>query len=186
MIFLSLFLAFLKVGAFTFGGGYAMLPLIREEVLTRGWLSEEQLIDFIAVSESTPGPFAVNVATYVGSEVGGVFGALCATLGVILPSFVIILIVAKCYLRFRQSRVVSGCMAGLRPAVIGLIASAALSVAAAVFFPAGLTLSVLTDGFFYVSLGVFLLSLFLVFKKVHPVLVICLSAAVGLLTGYLL
>ncbi|MBQ7171939.1 MAG: chromate transporter [Clostridia bacterium] len=186
MIFLRLFLAFLKVGAFTFGGGYAMLPLIREEVLAHGWLSEEQLIDFIAVSESTPGPFAVNVATYVGSDVGGIFGALCSTLGVILPSFVIILIVAKCYLRFRQSRAVSGCMAGLRPAVVGLIAAAALSVAAAVFFPAGLSFSVLTDVSFYVSLGIFLLSLLLVFKKVHPILVICLSAAIGLLTGYLL
>lgn len=186
MILLRLFLVFFKVGAFTFGGGYAMLPLIREEVLAHGWLDEGQLIDFIAVSESTPGPFAVNVATYVGSEVGGVFGALCATLGVILPSFLVILIAAKCYVRFRQSKLVSGVMAGLRPAVVGLIGAAALPVAAAVFFPAGLSFSVFTDVSFYVSLGIFVLSLVLVFRKVHPILVICLSAAIGVLAGFLL
>ena len=86
MIYLELFYIFLKIGAFTFGGGYAMLPLIQDEVIAHNWIDSQSLIDFIAVSESTPGPFAVNIATYVGAEVGGIFGSFCATLGVILPS----------------------------------------------------------------------------------------------------
>ena len=124
MILLRLFLVFFKVGAFTFGGGYAMLPLIREEALAHGWLSEEQLIDFIAVSESTPGPFAVNVATYVGSEVGGVFGALCATLGVILPSFFILLAVSALLREFAEVRAVVYAFRGIRAGVLALIVRA--------------------------------------------------------------
>ena len=122
MIWIELFLTFLKIGAFTFGGGYAMLPLIQSEVERHGWLTQSEVVDFIAVSESTPGPLAINMATFVGIRTGGVFGAVCATLGVVLPSFVIILIVAKFYEKFRKSRAVDGVMYGLRPAVIGLIA----------------------------------------------------------------
>ena len=115
MIYLELFYIFLKIGAFTFGGGYAMLPLIQDEVIAHNWIDSQSLIDFIAVSESTPGPFAVNIATYVGAEVGGIFGSFCATLGVILPSFIIILIVAKCFIQFQKSIVIKGCMSGLKP-----------------------------------------------------------------------
>ena len=96
MIFLDLFATFFMIGAGTFGGGYAMLPMIQEQVGLR-WgdiISQQSMIDFVAVSESTPGPFAINMATYVGCEVGGVFGAFCATMGGVVPSFVIILIVA--------------------------------------------------------------------------------------------
>ena len=103
MIFWELFWTFFQIGAFTFGGGYAMLPLIQEEVLKKGWLSEQALVDFIAVSESTPGPFAVNIATYIGSQPGGILGSVCATLGVVLPTFIVILIVAKCYEKFKVS-----------------------------------------------------------------------------------
>ena len=186
MIFLELFLVFLKIGAFTFGGGYAMLPLIQEEVLRRGWLSETEIVDFIAVSESTPGPFAVNVATYVGSQVGGILGAFLATLGVVLPSFIIILIVARCFAAFRNSRIVRGCMSGLKPAVIGMIGAAALSIAVTVFFPSGLTTAVFTTPAFYVSLATLALSLLLASRKVHPILIICLSAVIGIGAGYLL
>ena len=186
MIFLELFLVFLKIGAFTFGGGYAMLPLIQEEVLRRGWLSETEIVDFIAVSESTPGPVAVNVATYVGSQVGGVLGAFLATLGVVLPSFIIILIVARCFAAFRNSRIVRGCMSGLKPAVIGMIGAAALSIAVTVFFPSGLTTAVFTTPAFYVSLATLALSLLLASRKVHPILIICLSAVIGIGAGYLL
>ena len=101
----EIFCTFAKIGAFTFGGGLAMLPLIQEEVAAKGWIDSAALVDFVAVSESTPGPFAINMATYVGSEVGGFFGAVCTTLGVVLPSFLVILIVAKCYDKFRQSKV---------------------------------------------------------------------------------
>ena len=96
---LELFLCFLKICAFTFGGGYAMLPLIQEEIVRHGWMTVQDLVNFIAVSESTPGPFAINISTYVGVETAGFPGGLCATLGVILPSFVIILAVAGCVIR---------------------------------------------------------------------------------------
>ena len=101
MIFLDLFFTFFKIGAFTFGGGYAMLPLIQEEVLRKNWATSSELIDFIAVSESTPGPFAVNISTFIGTQMGGFLGSVCATLGVVLPSFIIILIVAQVFEKFK-------------------------------------------------------------------------------------
>ncbi len=186
MIYLELFWTFFKIGAFTFGGGYAMLPLIQAAVLDHGWLEAQAVVDFIAVSESTPGPFAINMATYVGSQVGGVFGSFCATLGVVLPSFVIILIVAKCYEKFRQSRVVKGCMSGLKPAVVGLIGAAILSVAQTVLLPGGWSISIFSDLSLYVSLAIFALAVVLAFKKKHPILIICLSAALGIASGYLI
>ena len=185
MIYLELFWTFFTIGLFTFGGGYAMLPLMQAEVTAKGWIDSQSIVNFVAVSESTPGPFAVNMATYVGSEVGGVLGSVCATLGVVLPSFMVILIVAKCYDRFRQSRVVKGCMSGLKPAVVGLIGSAILSIAITVFFPAGLSLSVFATPSFYVSAAIFAVMLVLALKKVHPILIICLSAAIGIIAGYL-
>lgn len=195
MIYLELFLTFLMIGSVTFGGGYAMLPLIQDQVGLR-WgdiIGQEALVDFVAVSESTPGPFAINMATFVGSTVGGqhggvlmsVFGAFCSTMGVVLPSFVIILIVARCYEKFKQNRIVKGCMTGLKPAVVGLIGGAVISVVLTVFFPAGFTLSVLTDASFYVSLGIFIVMVILSFKKVHPIVIICLSAIIGIVAGYL-
>ncbi len=185
MIYLELFYVFFCIGAFTFGGGYAMLPLMQQQVLARGWAGEEQLIHYIAVSESTPGPFAVNMATYIGAEMGGVFGSVCATLGVVLPSFIIILIVAKCYDKFRQSRVVKGCMSGLKPAVVGLIANAFLNVFVTIFCPNGFALELFTQVRTYIYLGVFGIMLVLAFKKVHPILIICLSAVIGIAVGYL-
>ena len=92
----DLMLTFMKIGLFTFGGGYAMLPLIQSETVARGWIGAEALMDFVAVAESTPGPFAINIATYVGAETGGVLGSLCATLGVVLPSFII----SSCVIHF--------------------------------------------------------------------------------------
>ena len=193
MIFLTLFLTFFKIGAFTFGGGYAMLPLIQEEVLRHAWVAESDLINFIAVSESTPGPFAINMATYVGSQVGGAYGfwgsilgSACATLGVVMPSFIVILIVARFYEKYKQSRIVKGCMSGLKPAVVGLIGAAVLSVVGEVLFPAGLTITAFTSPDFYVSLGIFALTCTLAFwKKVHPIWLILLSAAIGIGWGYL-
>ncbi|MBO5317759.1 MAG: chromate transporter [Oscillospiraceae bacterium] len=187
MIYLELFWTFLTIGAMTFGGGYAMLPLIQSEVGAR-WgdvISNESMINFVAVSESTPGPFAVNMATYVGAEMGGVFGSFCATLGVVLPSFIIILIVAKCYDRFRQSRVVKGCMSGLKPAVVGLIGNAILNVLMTVFFPTGLILGVFANPAFYIYVAMLAVMLVLAFRKVHPILIICLSAAIGIALGFL-
>ncbi len=184
MMLLELFLTFLKIGAFTFGGGYAMLPLITAEVEAHGWMDEQALVNFIAVSESTPGPFAVNIATYVGMEVRGIPGATCATLGVILPSFAVILIIAKCYQKFQNSRIVKGCMSGLKPAVVGLIGASVLSVGSTVFIPSGASLSIFCNEAFYVSAGIFVLAAALAFRKVHPILIICVCAVLGMITGY--
>ena len=175
MIYLELFWTFFTIGAFTFGGGYAMLPLIQIEVVNKGWLTNDAVVNFVAVSESTPGPFAINMATYVGSEMGGVLGSACATLGVVLPSFIIILIVAKCYDRFKQSKLVKGAMSGLKPAVIGMIGTAVLSIGKTVFVQPGL----------WVSAGIFAVMAVLAFKKVHPIIIICISAAAGILAGVL-
>ncbi len=187
MIYFTLFWTFFKIGLFTFGGGYAMIPLIQSEVLAHKWMALEDLVNFIAVSESTPGPFAINISTYIGAEMGGFFGSVCATFGVVLPSFVIILIVAKIYDKFRQSKIVSGCMTGLKPAVIGLIGAAVISVGINVFFHDGFTLDVFRTVPFYVSLVLFLGMLFLIMKKkLHPIVIICISAAVGIAAGYAL
>ena len=187
MIYLELFWTFFMIGAFTFGGGYAMLPLIQEQVAAR-WgnvISSEAMVNFIAVSESTPGPFAINMSTYIGSQMGGIFGSFCATMGVVVPSFVIILIVARCYDAFRENRIVKGCMTGLKPAVVGLIANAFVNVVMTVFLPAGLTLAVFATPSFYVFLALFGAMLLLAFKKVHPIAIICISAVVGIAVGYL-
>ncbi|MBQ4054235.1 MAG: chromate transporter [Clostridia bacterium] len=193
MIFLELFLTFFKIGLFTFGGGYAMLPLIQAEVINRNWIPAEDLVNFIAVSESTPGPFAINIATYIGSQLGSeygiigtVFGSFCATLGVVLPSFIVILIVARIFEKFKENKIVKGCMSGLKPAVVGLIGAAILSVLKTVFFADGYTLDVFSDLSFYISLGLFAVMTVLAFKKVHPIILICISASVGIAAGYAL
>lgn len=185
MIYLLLFFTFFKIGAFTFGGGYAMIPLIQQEVLGHGWLTSEEIVNFIAVSESTPGTFAINMATFVGVRTGGFFGSVCATLGVVLPSFIVILIVARFYLKFKESKIVNGCMSGLRPAVIGMIGSAALSIASEVFFPANFDFPDLISYPFYSTILIFVICLIMVFKKVSPIIVVVVAAALGIASGYL-
>lgn len=187
MIYFELFYTFFLIGAFTFGGGYAMLPLIQAEIERKSWMPSEDIVNFIAVSESTPGPFAINISTYVGNQMGGVLGAVCSTLGVVLPSFIIILIVARCYDKFKNSTAVKGCMSGLKPAAIGLIASAVVTIGKTVFFQHGFKLSVFTEVSFYISLLLFAVMAFLTFqKKLHPIWIICISAAVGIIAGYAL
>ena len=180
MICLDLFWTFFRIGLFTFGGGYAMLPLIQSEVLAHGWMDTAQIVNFIAVSESTPGPFAVNISTYIGRVTAGIPGAVCATAGVVLPSFTVILIVAAFYAKFRRSRAVEGAMTGLRPTVIGLIAASLLSIGREVFAPAAGWVPAI------VSLGIFALAALLAFRRKHPICVIALSAAIGVAAGYAL
>ena len=193
MIFLNLFLTFFKIGAFTFGGGYAMLPLIQAEVISKGWIEQDLLVNFIAVAESTPGPFAINTATYIGSEMGGelgawgsIFGAFCATLGVVLPSFIIILIVAQFFEKFKESKGVKGVMSGLKPAVVGLIGAAVISIGKTVFDRFFAETVNLADPHLWVSVGTVIVMSVLAFKKVHPIIIICLSAVVGIVAGYCL
>lgn len=186
MKLLELFLAFLKIGAFTFGGGYAMVPLIQQEALSHGWISSEELVDFIAVSESTPGPLAVNMATFVGIKTAGVFGALVATLGVVLPSFIIILVIAHFMDKFRKSVAIKGIMSGIKPCVLGLIAAALLSIGHTVLFPGGFTFESMLGTQFLACLAIFTLSAVLSFKKLHPVFVILIAAGLGIAAGYTL
>ena len=184
-IFLLLFLEFFKMGALTFGGGYAMIPFIEETVLRHGWMTTTELVDFIAISESTPGAFAVNISTYIGSEVGGILGAIVATLGLVLPPFLIILLIAKVYAKIKENTIVQGAMLGLKATVVGLIAATVLRVGREIFFFEGINLAVLRSANFYMSLGIFAVALFLLlYKKLNPILIIVLSAAAGILFGY--
>ena len=126
MRLLELFAVFFKIGLFTFGGGYGMIPLVQQETISRGWIDVETLYRFIGVCESTPGPIAVNMATFVGSTRAGLAGAACATLGVVLPALVIILLIAAVLKGFRENRYVRAAMAGIRPVVAGMIAATGL------------------------------------------------------------
>ena len=184
-VYLLLFLEFFKMGALTFGGGYAMIPFIEETVLRHGWMTTTELVDFIAISESTPGAFAVNISTYIGSEVGGILGAIVATLGLVLPPFIIILLIAKVYAKIKENIIVQGAMLGLKATVVGLIGATVLRVGREIFFFEGINLAVLRSANFYVSLGIFAVALFLLlYKKLNPILIIVLSAAAGILFGY--
>lgn len=125
---LKLFLTFLKIGAVSFGGGYGMISMIREDCLLNGWLTEEELLNFIAVAESTPGPIAVNMATFVGSSQAGALGAVIATLGVVLPSFFIILLVATVMTGLLKYAAVKATLGGIRPAIVGMILATAVTM----------------------------------------------------------
>ncbi|NLY88655.1 MAG: chromate transporter [Firmicutes bacterium] len=166
----DLFLSFSRIGLTAFGGGYAMIPLLRTEfIVARQWLTLGEFLDIIAIAEMTPGPVAINAATYIGYKVAGVPGAAAATLGVITPSVVLILIIAGLFQHYRSSPLVRAVISGIRPAVIALIFSAVLVMGR----------PVLVDfRAFFISLAAFLL---LITGKMRPLPVIGLSALLGLL-----
>lgn len=134
MIYLQLFFSFLMIGTVSFGGGYGMISLIRETVLSHGWLSEEEFLNFIAVSESTPGPLAVNMATFIGSSQGGILGSFFATLGVVMPSFFIILLIAALLKNFMKYAGVQAFLSGIRPCVVAMILSTAVTMGLGTLF----------------------------------------------------
>ena len=166
----DLFITFFKVGAFTFGGGYAMLPLIQREVIeTHHWLSSDEFIELIAIAEITPGPVAINTATFVGYRTAGVLGASMATLGVVLPSFSIILLIALFFPRIASHPLTQRMFYGIRPAVVALIGSAIYKLGK----------NVLVNGFSYsVTVGVFL---GLLLMGIPPIPMIFFAAAAGVL-----
>ncbi len=124
-----LFLTFFKIGAFTFGGGYAMIPLIQKEVVEKkAWITDEDILDIFAIAESTPGPIAINSATFIGYKIAGVFGSFCATLGVVLPSFVIISLIALVLREFSEIQAVQYAFRGIRAGVLALIVKALISM----------------------------------------------------------
>lgn len=135
MIYIQLFLSFLQVGMFSFGGGYAAMPLIQGQVVTtHQWLSMSEFTDLITISQMTPGPIAVNSATFVGIKIAGIPGALVATLGCILPSCIIVTLIAKLYLKYRNMAMLQGVLGSLRPAVVAMIASAGVSILITAFW----------------------------------------------------
>lgn len=135
MIYLQLFFSFLQVGLFSFGGGYAAMPFIQGQVVTKhGWLSMSEFTDLITISQMTPGPIAVNSATFVGIKIAGIPGALAATFGCILPSCVIVTVLAKIYLKYREMDMLKGVLNSLRPAVVAMIASAGISILITAFW----------------------------------------------------
>ncbi|QEN06918.1 chromate transporter [Oceanispirochaeta crateris] len=135
MNILSLYLIFFKIGLFTIGGGLAALPLLQNEALRRNWFSQAEFFHMVAVSESTPGPIGVNMATYVGWENAGLLGSLAATFGLVTPSVIIIVIVARYFFHINEKPLVQSALSGLRPAVTGLIATAAYNVLTVAVFP---------------------------------------------------
>lgn len=192
MIF-ELFIAFLKVGLFAFGGAYAAIPLIRDVVSSYGWLTDEALARMIAVSESTPGPIMVNLATYVGASQGGFFGALVATFAVVLPAFLIIVLLLSVLKRFAENRLFKAALSGLKPCVIGVIlavgafmayenllceangkCATGIGVFGAVFDPLAIGLTVILAAIMFIYKKA-------AKKRISPLLLILVSAGLGML-----
>lgn len=178
MIYLELFLGFLQVGMFSIGGGYAAIPLIREQALSHGWLSLAEFTDLVTIAEMTPGPIAVNAATFVGIRTAGIPGALLATLSCILPSLIIVTLLAMLYQKFRKTDAMQVLLSGVRPAVVALIGSAALSILLQVLFGSE---SIILSDFRIVNGVLFAAALFLIrVKKMSPILVMLMCGAISL------
>lgn len=176
MVLLNLFLTFLKIGLIGFGGGYAMLAMIQKELLEFGWVTSKEFSDIAAISQMTPGPIAVNAATYVGFKVGGFWGSFLATLGVSIPSFILVIVVAHFILKFKESKLVDSALKGIRPATVALIATAAIFFAVESFVNLNLPL--------YVNPGPFAIFvaaiLFTVFLRMNAIYVVIISAILGI------
>lgn len=173
MIYLQLFLSYLKIGFFGFGGGYAMLSLIQHEVVAeRGWITASQFSDIVAVSQMTPGPIAINSATYIGYTVAGFGGSVVATLAVSLPAMTLMILITRFYLQLRSNRFVASAMATMRPVVIGMIGAAALLL----IFPHDSSDPNFIDTWSWV---LFAATLIASVRKVNPILLIVLSAIAG-------
>ena len=187
MIYLQLFWEFLKIGLFAVGGGMATLPFLRELGTRTGWFSQDLITDMIAISESTPGPIGINMATYVGCNIAGLPGGFIATMGELIPSLLIVILISKSLERFRNAKAVGDAFYGLRPAVTGLIAAAGISVVQVSIITLGLyqqsgSLLNLVD---WKKLLLFAIMFFGIRKfKWHPVIYIAISAVVGLVFAF--
>lgn len=177
MIYLQLFISYLKIGFFGFGGGYAMLSLIQNEVVVQNaWMTNAEFADIVAISQMTPGPIAINSATYVGYTVAGFWGSLVATVSVCLPALTLMILITKFFLRLHRNRYVKGLIMGMRPVVAGMIGAAVLLL----LFPSD------GGGFSDVwSWLLFAVALYASFRKANPILLIILSAIAGIVIYYL-
>lgn len=188
-IYLQLFYEFFKIGLFTFGGGYAMIPLVRDTAVNNGWLLADEFSSLIAVCESTPGPVAINMATYIGSLQGGILGSACATLGVVLPSFLIILLIASLLNKFTENKHFKNFIRGVKPVVTALILSTGLLLFVECI---GVNVSTFEINLKIVSLIVFILialSYIIVLKvfkkKISSIQLILIAAVLGIGLSYL-
>lgn len=185
-MYIELFLVFLKIGVVAFGGGYGILSVIRDEALKHGWLTEAELLNFIAVSESTPGPIAVNMATFVGSHEGGALGAFLATLGVILPAFLIMLFIVAISEKILKYKGVDAFVKGVNPAIIALIIGTSITLFISVIFG----LANIEGQFNFNYLGAIILVIVIIIdlifkyvikKKISPILLIIISGILGII-----
>ena len=180
MIWIQLFFSFLQIGLFSFGGGYAAVPLIQEQIVNiHGWLDMDQFTDLITISQMTPGPIAINSATFVGIRIGGIQGALVATLGCILPSCIIVTLLAKLYLKYQKLDVLQRVLDSLRPAVVALIASAGLSILITAFWGSEGVIRLADTN--WILAAIFVISVVLLQKlKWNPILVMVLAGVMKL------
>ena len=175
MIYIQLFLSFLQVGALSFGGGYAAMPLIQEQVVNlHSWLSMSEFTNLITIAEMTPGPIAVNSATFVGMQIAGILGAVIATLGCILPSCIIVTLLAYVYMKYRNMSLLQGTLASLRPAVVSMIAKAGVTILISAFFIDG-TVNLIRQNVCVEMIIFFVMALVLLRKfKINPILAMVL------------
>jgi len=181
MLFLELFTSFFRIGILSFGGGYASLPLIEQQIINnRGWMTAQEFIDVLTISEMTPGAISINAATFVGTHMAGIPGALVATFGVVLPSLIIVLLLAMLYFKFQDIEMVQGVIQGLRPAVVALIATAGVTIfLTALFGSAEMPLNFANINFISLALIIGCLILFRT-TKMGPVKVMLLSGLIGM------
>ena len=184
MIYWQLFLSFLQIGALSFGGGYAAVPLIESQIVTsHGWLTMTEFANLVTIAEMTPGPIAVNAATFVGTKIGGVPGALVATAGCILPACILVTLIAKLYLKYRNLSVLQSVLGSLRPAVVAMIASAGVLIMMNALWSVDVTLG----GTNWVMAGIFVLCLVLPRRtKWSPILIMTLGGVINFLFGFIL
>ena len=181
MIYLKLFVSFLQIGLFSFGGGYAAMPLIQEQIVNiHGWLSMSEFTDLITISQMTPGPIAINSATFVGIKIAGIPGAAVATFGCILPSCIIVTLIAKIYLKYRNVTVFQSVLDSLRPAVVAMIASAGVSILVSAFWENTEKIGITNIN--WEMLIIFLICITLLKKiKMSPVMVMLLAGGMNMI-----
>ncbi len=200
MSFLILFYEFFIIGLFTFGGGYAMIPLVQDVVIKHSWLTESEFLNMIGISESTPGPIAINMATYVGSIVGKtelgdpgtILGSVIATFAVVLPSFLVMLLIALLLKRFMKNRFAQGALKGIAPVAVALIASSGLILLSDILFPLSISGENISFNFnfeyvfcFFIVVLNILLCRKVFNNKLNPIFVILISAVIGISLGYI-
>lgn len=187
MIYLKLFIEFFKIGLFSVGGGLATLPFLQQLIYKYGWASSEDLLNMIAVSESTPGPIGINMATFLGYKTAGLFGGIIATVGIVTPSLIIIIIIAHYFTKFSEKHIVKSSFYGIRPAVAGLIGAAGLEVAKVSLFNFNIYIESkdILQLFDFKGIILFGTILFLINKyNKHPIIYIIFAAFIGIIFKY--